>query len=329
MMVYDIMVFLVLFVCDLLIFASIGTLLFVSSENYSNLNEAMVTLFTSAMGGFDFSILKDTNKGEMVGEIYLIIFLLLNLILILNLLIAILASTYALLEGRKLVLYINEILRLRPIYEYNSNCSALVSSFPPLNGITLLFAPFFFCSRKTKCLNTIVFLVSYFPIFLLASLVFIVIGIIILPFVYLKSIFISIQMLFKRRSETNICFRVGWVFIVLFCGWIFLPINLIVDTLTFWLHLFQGSLNYRREKQEVNRVSVQTYKDLLSKFEMDVREGKEVIEFEELAEHMRDKMKILNKIQGIVFGKSADMNVNAVIAHKGTIGLFHHIHEFN
>ena len=57
MMIYDIMVFLVLFVCDLLIFASIGTLLFVSADNYKNLNEAMVTLFTSAMGGFDFTIL--------------------------------------------------------------------------------------------------------------------------------------------------------------------------------------------------------------------------------------------------------------------------------
>ena len=57
-----------------------------------------MTLFTSAMGNFDFGILHDSNKGLITGEIYLVVFVIFNLILILNLLIAILASTYASLE---------------------------------------------------------------------------------------------------------------------------------------------------------------------------------------------------------------------------------------
>ena len=113
-MVLDIVIFLVLFMCQMLIFASIGNLLFVSEKEYESLNEAMMTLFTSAMGGFDFGILHDTNKGILTGEIYLVIFVIFNLILILNLLIAILASTYAKLDEKQLVLYINEILKLRP-----------------------------------------------------------------------------------------------------------------------------------------------------------------------------------------------------------------------
>ena len=74
----------------------------------------MVTLFTSALGGFDFTLLEKTNKGPIVGEAYLLFFILMNTILILNLLIAILADTYARLSEYKLVLYIDEIIKLRP-----------------------------------------------------------------------------------------------------------------------------------------------------------------------------------------------------------------------
>jgi hypothetical protein len=67
LMIRDILVFLILFGCDLIIFASIGNMLFVSIEEYSTLNVAMVTLFTSALGGFDFGVLKNSNKGQWTG----------------------------------------------------------------------------------------------------------------------------------------------------------------------------------------------------------------------------------------------------------------------
>ena len=133
----------------MLIFASVGNLLFVSIPEYESLNEAMMTLFSAAMGDFDFGVLHDNDKGVIVGEIYMITFVIFNLILILNLLIAILASTYSRLETKQLVLYINEILKMRPAYQYNSNASSLVSSFAPLNAIPLVFSPFFFCKRST------------------------------------------------------------------------------------------------------------------------------------------------------------------------------------
>jgi hypothetical protein len=144
MMIKDILIFLVLFGCDLMIFGCIGNLLFVSVEEYETLNNSLVTLFTSAMGNFDFHILLNTNKGVIVGEIYLLVLILFNMVFVLNLLIAILAKTYSALEEKKLVLYINDILKLRPMMEYNSNCSALVASFAPLNIISLVFSPFFF-----------------------------------------------------------------------------------------------------------------------------------------------------------------------------------------
>ena len=101
------------------------------------------------MGGFDLTSLDSSNKGKLTGEIYLVIMLLFMLVLVLNLLIAILSSTYAILEEKKLVIYINEILKMRPYTQYNSNASALVSTFAPLNLIPLVFSPFFFCTKRT------------------------------------------------------------------------------------------------------------------------------------------------------------------------------------
>lgn len=196
LMIKDIMIFLVLFVCDLLVFATIGNLLFVSVHQYETLEEALKTLFASALGGFDMTTLDGNNKGNLTGEIYMIIFLLFNVVLILNLLIAILASTYAILEAKKLVIYINEILKLRPMMEYNSNCSSLVASFAPLNIISLLFSPFFFIKKKTKVLNNVNFCTEYIPVMLVISVFYILVNILLLPFVWLKSVFIKLQMLF-------------------------------------------------------------------------------------------------------------------------------------
>ena len=194
-MINDILIFLILFVCDLIIFACIGNLLFVSVVEYATLENAMVTLFTSALGGFDFSLLENTNKGHIVGEIYLLIFILMNTILILNLLIAILADTYSLYKSQELVLYINEILMLRPSMEYNSNCSALVSTFAPLNLIPFVFSPLFFIKKKTKTLNNVVLCLEFIPVMIIISVFYLAISLVLLPFTYIKAIFVKFQIM--------------------------------------------------------------------------------------------------------------------------------------
>lgn len=65
------------------------------------------------MGSFNFTTFVDSNKTEVTGDVFLVTFIILVNILILNLLIAVLSSTYARMEENKLVLYINEILKLR------------------------------------------------------------------------------------------------------------------------------------------------------------------------------------------------------------------------
>lgn len=137
-MVWDIVIFMVLFTIVMVIFASIGNLLFYTEHGYETFYDTMVTLFSSALGEFDMNGLDNSNKGKLVGEVYIISFIILCNILTLNLLIAILAGTYALLEKQKLVLYINEILKLRPSLQYDQVGSGLVSTFSPWNFFPLV-----------------------------------------------------------------------------------------------------------------------------------------------------------------------------------------------
>jgi hypothetical protein len=118
-MLYDTLIFMVLFGTQIVVFASIGNLLFSSTDAYKDFYTSLKTLFNAALADYDFDDLKDNNKSEYLGDIFLVSFIVLNNILLLNLLIAILSSTYAMLEQKKLVLYINEILRLRPSMEYD------------------------------------------------------------------------------------------------------------------------------------------------------------------------------------------------------------------
>lgn len=100
-------------------FACVGNLLFSDIEIYGNFYDSLITLFDATIGNYEFSEFSESNKGKYVGNSFLMLFIILNNILLLNLLIAILSRTYALLEEKKLVLYINEILKLRPSLEYD------------------------------------------------------------------------------------------------------------------------------------------------------------------------------------------------------------------
>lgn len=233
-MMTDIGIFMILFSTQLIIFGSIGTLLFASTDGYSSFYEALLTLFASALGGFDFSALDGSNKNRYIRDAFLVVFLILNLVLMLNLLIAILSSTYAQLEDKKLVLYINEILKLRSTLEYDKRCSSLVSTFPPWNVITLLFMPFLLFFRKPVKLNSILFHIEYLPMLLLLFTAYLTMNAIIMPFAYLKGIFVCLQLVFKRNMETSISFRLMKLLVFTVLGIPILMANLCADIIVFF-----------------------------------------------------------------------------------------------
>ena len=94
--------FMLLYVTMLLVFACVGTLLFSDTVEYDTLPHSMRTLFDASLANTDFAIFETSKQPELVGVIYLVLFVITSHVLILNLLIAILATTHQSLEERKI-----------------------------------------------------------------------------------------------------------------------------------------------------------------------------------------------------------------------------------
>ena len=214
-----------------MVFASIGNLLFSSVDQYSSLYNALKTLFSSSLGNFDFSTLANNNKSQNLGDIFLVIFVILNNILLLNLLIAILSSTYALLEGKKVVLYINEIIKLRSSLEYNEKCSSLISTFPPWNVIAVIMSPFIMIKPNPVGANRILLHIEYIPMLILLILMYIAINILLVPLAYLKGVIIHISLLMNKRIEKTFCRKLLNFLIYLFFGLFILFFNILTDSI--------------------------------------------------------------------------------------------------
>ena len=303
-MIYDMAIFLILYGTQLLVFASIGNLLFSSVNPYSSLYSALKILFSSSLGNFDFAVLASNNKSQILGDIYLIIFIILNNILLLNLLIAILSSTYALLEDKKVVLYINEIIKLRSSLEYNEKWSSLISTFPPWNLIAVVLTPFIMVKPNPTKANNILLHIEYFPMLVLLVLVYLTLNIVLIPLAYIKGVFIHIVLLFNKRLEKPILRKFLNLMIFIFFGLLILLSNLAADTICLVIHWYQSKMSFRREKQEELRISKESYSLLLNKFDSEYKQGAKTIEYKTALSFIKSHMQIYQHVQSIIYGQS-------------------------
>ena len=306
-MMYDILIFMILFGIELVIFASIGTLLFSSISSYSDFYTTIKTLFEIAMGSWDFSTLSSNNKSEYLGDIFTFVVVVINNILLLNLLIAILASTYGLLESKKDVMYIIEILKLRSSLEYDKNCSSLVSTFPPLNFIISLFSPFFLALKNSKPLNKFLFHLEYIPLLLLSSVFYIVMNLLLIPFAYVKGIFVNLYFIFYEEQETTLLYRVFRFISFGFFGIPILLLNFCADLIVFYIHCYQANLSYRKVQKKTLSISQHHYFTLQQKFEEEHKAGTSTIDFKNMSIYMRDKMNVMNNIYDLIFNYEKEM----------------------
>lgn len=202
-MLYEIGIFMILYITQLLVFATCSTLLFVDVKAHKDLYTSMKTLFSASLGAFSFDNFKNANRGQTVGDIFLFIFIVVNMILILNLLIAVLSSTYAQLEGKKLVLYINEILQLRSSLEYDAESSSLVSTFPPYNIVPFIASPFIMLNPYPRKVNKVLYHIEYIPLLILITIVYVGLNLILLPLAYIKGIYVTFQQLWSNKIKSN------------------------------------------------------------------------------------------------------------------------------
>ena len=119
-MIVNLLLFLVLFWAVFFIFAGSGLLLFEELNEYNDMYLSCSTLFSSALGNFDYHTYDSLNDvSPYIGYAFLTIFLIIISILLLNFLIAILSNTYSSLNDVKNGLYLKNVISLRQIYNYN------------------------------------------------------------------------------------------------------------------------------------------------------------------------------------------------------------------
>ena len=134
-MLSDVLKFLALESLVLIAFACVGSILFYDNPNYEDLWSSSLTLISSSLGEFDYSLLE--QEGQ-VGEIFLTFYLYANLVIMLNLLIALLSSTYSKNEELGVGLYLRGILDTNLIWEYHPLYNFLTFRNPPFNLLNLI-----------------------------------------------------------------------------------------------------------------------------------------------------------------------------------------------
>jgi hypothetical protein len=237
-MVHDIVMFFTLFTVVLVFFTCIGRLLFSDVDGFSHgFFRGFIYLFECALGNFAFSDFEDAMSGKVLGYMYLLIYLLVGMVVLINLLIAILSSTYAYYETRSKALYYDEIIKVTPIMEFDSEYGALISSVSPINGILILAIPFYEMAKNKKALNDFLLFVEFFPSAVFSTVLFLVINLALVPLTYLYCLIKKISLITraKYKDRSNIILDL-LVFIIL--GNLFLLILAFKDVIAFWRHLY-------------------------------------------------------------------------------------------
>jgi hypothetical protein len=127
------------------------------------------------------------------GRIFMLIFNSANLVLLLNLIIAILSSTYAYFEDKKIGLYYEVLVGKFAKMEFDDRYGAAACAQPPMN---LMIAPFQWLlivpclsDRFLRAYNQFLCLLLYLPLSLFFTVIFCVLNVILVPWAYVRCVY--------------------------------------------------------------------------------------------------------------------------------------------
>ena len=239
-MIINLILFIVLFCAVFFIFAGSGLLLFQELSGYNDMYISCSTLFSSALGNFDYTIYNSlTDVSPRLGYTFLTLFLITISIMLLNFLIAILSNTYSILNNVKNGLYLKNVISLRQVYNYDKYYASIVSMPPPFGILTFITVPFVIY-WKSKLLNKILLIIEYSMIGVSAVVIFICFWIIMAPFAYLLILFDKLKKILQRPflNKFDLLIRALDFIVFWFWGILFLFFWTIIDSINFALNLF-------------------------------------------------------------------------------------------
>ena len=213
MMIIDLGIFLVLWVIILIMFSSSACMIFGQLHQFNEFFNVIFMYLEYSLGSWDTRVYCNIENGSNleylcnVGKVYTTVFLLANMVLLLNLVIAILTSTFAFYEDKKLGLYYEVLVGKFPIMEYDDKYGAVVCAQPPFN---LMILPFWWITllpwseQMNQYLyhyNLFLCHLLYLPLGLTFTACFTIQNICYVPIAYCKHIIVLVQTL-TNSDET-------------------------------------------------------------------------------------------------------------------------------
>lgn len=197
-MVIDIMPFMAIWLIVLILFASVGLLVFGQLKAFSSFGAIIVVFFSACIGSWSMDNFKGQDYDgdpllslEKIGILFQIFFLLVNLVLFLNFVVAILSQTYAFYEDKKLGLFYEVVIGQFPTLDYEETYGANVCAQPPFNLLIFPFQWISFVAKDESFLrefNHRLCLILYFPVAIIVTVSFTVFNIALLPIAYVSHI---------------------------------------------------------------------------------------------------------------------------------------------
>ena len=170
-------------------------------------------------------VFTNSAYGKITGQVYTGIVLLINTVILLNFVIAIMADTYSKLSSQSLGIYYDGIIARIPVYEYDPRYGALIVTTPPFSFLSIVLVPLFLATKDEKVLtkwNLLHTKVSYSPMALMLTVLFMALNLVLLPFAYLVAIYKKLKLILGRKKlskELRLLVKVessSWADLVMF-----------------------------------------------------------------------------------------------------------------
>lgn len=142
-MILNALKFLLICLLFIFLFSIVAYFTFYDLQNYGTFYDSLVSMYSSALGGFSFSDFDSaTHVTYYSRKIMMFGYTAISIVMLLNFLIAILSDTYSFYLTQTRALQMKEIIKIRAIYEPNPYYSCLVKAPLFLNAYIIFLAPF-------------------------------------------------------------------------------------------------------------------------------------------------------------------------------------------
>jgi hypothetical protein len=183
----DIYKFLMIFAIILLVFSVSYHIVFYESPGYQTILECAATLFSAALGSYDFYVFVER---EDLGYFALSVWIVIATIVILNVLIAFLSNRYEEMAPQTDADYVNLLYIYTQRIKFTPEYGGLVMFPLPFTILLIPFVPLYFLPIDKQRLSANLAKLSYLPMFLVALIVFALQCVVVSLCSYFKNFFI-------------------------------------------------------------------------------------------------------------------------------------------